>query len=98
MVHTNDKDTNVFGGKQKRGLYVPLSPDELESINRLIEMRDVRLIIHGWGTIDSPRMQVGEHIVTVPFRLIFKAPATPQPVYFFDLELKTMQTGITHTL
>lgn len=95
MAHTNDKDTNIFGGKQKHGLYVPLSPDELESIHRLIEMRDVQLIIHGWGIIDCPRMQVGEHIVTVPFRLTFKAPVNPMPVYFFDLELKTMHTGIT---
>jgi len=95
MAKTNDKATNIFGGKQKRGLYVPLSPDELESIHRLIEMRDVCLIIHGWGIINSPRMVVGEHKVTVPFRLTFKAPDIPMPVYFFDLELKTIQTGIT---
>lgn len=85
----------LFGGRTKQGLYVPLSEDEQEVLDRLVQLKDVQLLIHGWGIIDQPTMVVGEHRVTVKFRITFKAPATPTPVHFFDLELRTHQTGIT---
>jgi hypothetical protein len=86
---------NMFGGKNRNGLYVPLSEDEQEVLERLVQMNDVQLIIHGWGTIDRPVITVGDHRISVRIRLTFKAPAEPQPVYFFDMELRTHQTGIT---
>lgn len=87
--------SKLFGGGSRVGLYVPLSEDEQEVLERLVQLQDVQLIIHGWGTIDQPVIVVGEHRITVKFRLTFKAPATPVPVHFFDLELRTHQTGIT---
>ncbi|OHD25088.1 MAG: hypothetical protein A2Y38_02780 [Spirochaetes bacterium GWB1_59_5] len=87
--------SELFGGHTKQGLYVPLSEDEQEVLDRLVQMKDVRLIIHGWGVIEQPVLVVGEHRVTVKFRITFKAPAEPTAVHFFDLELRTHQTGIT---
>jgi hypothetical protein len=86
--------TNLFGGKNARGLYVPMSEDEQEVIHRLVEGEDLVLIIHGWGTLNRPRFLVGDHRIGVQFRLTFNRPATPIDVWFFDLELKT-RTGIS---
>jgi len=85
---------NVFGGSNRRGLYVPMSEDEQEVLHRLVEAEDIQLIIHGWGTLDKPRFLIGDHRVGVNFRLTFNRPAVPMPVWFFDLELKT-RTGIS---
>jgi hypothetical protein len=86
--------TNIFGGGNRRGMYVPMSEDEQEVIHRLVEAEDIQLIIHGWGTLDRPRFLIGDHRIGVQFRLTFNRPAVPMPVYFFDLELKT-RTGIS---
>lgn len=91
--HQDDK-TNLFGGKNPRGLYVPMSEDEQEVITRLVEAEDLVLIIHGWGHLDKPRFLVGDHRIGVQFRLTFNRPAAPTDVWFFDLELKT-RTGIS---
>jgi len=86
--------TNIFGGGNRRGLYVPMSEDEQEVIHRLVEAEDIQIIIHGWGTLDRPRFLVGDHRIGVQFRLNFNRPAAPMPLYFLDLELRT-RTGIT---
>lgn len=86
--------TNLFGGKNPRGLYVPMSDEEQEVVHRLIEAEDLVLIIHGWGHLDRPRFLVGDHRIGVQFRLTFNRPSTPMDVWFFDLELKT-RTGIS---
>lgn len=86
--------TNAFGGKNSRGLYVPMSEDEQEVIHRLVEAEDLQLIIHGWGVLDRPRFLIGDHRIGVQFRINFHRPATPMPVWFFDLELKT-RSGIS---
>jgi len=85
---------NVFGGGNRRGLYVPMSEDEQEVIHRLVTADDIRLVIHGWGVLEQPRLLVGDHRVGVQFKITFNKPAVPEPVYFFDLELQT-RTGIT---
>jgi len=85
---------NIFGGGNRRGLYVPMSEDEQEVIHRLVEAEDIQLIIHGWGTLDRPRFLVGDHRIGVQFKLTFNQPAAPMPLYFLDLELKT-RTGIS---
>lgn len=86
--------SNIFGGSNRRGLYVPMSGDEQEVIHRLIETEDIQLIIHGWGIFEKPRLLVGDHRIGVQFRLTFNRPEVPVPVFFFDLELRT-RTGIT---
>lgn len=86
--------TNLFGGKNPHGLYVPMSEDEQEVITRLVEAEDLVLIIHGWGTLNRPRFLVGDHRIGVQFRLTFNRPEAPMDVFFFDLELKT-RSGIS---
>lgn len=86
--------TNIFGGKNRRGLYVPMSEDEQEVIHRLVEAEDIQLIIHGWGVLDKPRFLIGDHRIGVQFKMSFNRPSTPTPVWFFDLELKT-RAGIS---
>lgn len=88
LGHQHDQ-TNLFGGKNARGLYVPMSEVEQEAIIRLVEARDLVLFIHGWGRLDNPRFLVGDHRIGVQFRLTFHRPPAPMPVYFFDLELQT---------
>lgn len=88
LGHQHDK-TNLFGGKNAHGLYVPMSEIEQEAIVRLVEAQDLVLFIHGWGRLDKPRFLVGDHRIGVQFRLTFHKPAAPMPVYFFDLELQT---------
>jgi len=85
---------NIFGGNNRRGLYVPMSDDEQEVLHRLVDAEDIVLIIHGWGVLERPKFLVGDHRVGVKFKLTFNRPAAPTPVYFFDLELKT-RTGIS---
>jgi hypothetical protein len=86
--------TNMFGGKNPLGLYVPMTEDEQEVIMRLVEAEDLLLVIHEWGVVNRPRLIVGDHRVGVRFRLDFDRPVAPMPVYYFDLELKT-RTGIS---
>jgi len=86
--------TNIFGGKNSRGLYVPMSEDEQEVVHRLVEAEDIQLIIHGWGILERPKFIVGDHRIGVKFKMSFHKPDTPTPVYFFDMELRT-RTGIT---
>lgn len=93
LGHQHDK-TNLFGGANPRGLYVPISEDEQEVVLRLVEAEDLELIIHGWGKLERPRFLVGDHRIGVQFRLTFNRPAVPTDVWFFDLELKT-RTGIS---
>lgn len=86
-------DRNLFGGKNPKGLYVPMTPDEQEVVHRLVEAGDLQVVVHGWGTVDRPRVIVGDHRVGVLFRLTFNRPEVPMPVFFFDLELRT-RTGL----
>jgi len=89
-----DDPTNLFGGKNPHGLYVPMSDDEQEAIIRLVEADDIQLVIHGWGHLDKPKFLVGDHRIGVRFRMTFSRPPAPTPVYFFDLELRT-RAGMT---
>lgn len=81
--------TNLFGGKNPNGLYVPMSNDEQEVLHRLQESQDVQLVVHGWGVIDNPKMTIGDHRVGIDFRIFFKGLLVAQPLHFLDLELRT---------
>ncbi len=80
-------DKNPFGGKNPHGLYVPMSEDEQEVIARLIESKDLVLIIHGWATLENPNIIAGDLRIGIQFRLDFNRPAAPVPLHFLDLEL-----------
>lgn len=81
--------TNMFGGKNANSLYTPMSDVEQETVARLVESGDLRVIIVGWGYIDRPRITFGDMRVSIPFRLTFDRPEAPVPLHYLDLELRT---------
>lgn len=89
---SND-ETNPFGGKNPAGLYVPMSEDEQEVLQRLVENKDLKLIIHGVAVVDDVNPIFGDLRVSIPIHLEFTSPPVPKPLYYLDLELTT-QAGI----
>lgn len=81
--------TNLFGGKNAGSLYTPMSEVEQETVARLVESGDLRVIIVGWGYVDRPRITFGDMRISIPFRLHFDRPEAPVPVHHLDLELRT---------
>lgn len=88
-------EKNVFGGANPHGLYVPMTEDEQEVLDRLAETQDLEIVIHGWGIVRNPAVSFGDHRVGLVFTLDFHKPATPIPVHFFDLELRVTSIGKT---
>lgn len=87
--------TNPFGGKNPHGLYVPISEDEQEVLQRLVETRDLVVVIHGWGILEDPKVTFGDLRVSIPMTISFDSPGHPVDVWFLDLELKSRSTGRT---
>jgi hypothetical protein len=85
---------NAFGGGNKRALYVPMSEIEMELISRLVDSKDIFVHVHGWGSIQEPRISFGDKNVHVAFKMVFDRPENLMAVHFFDMELKT-RSGIT---
>jgi hypothetical protein len=92
MNTPNTKPTgiNTFGGKNEHSLYVPLTEDEQEVLYRIVESKDLEIVVKGWGVVRNPLVTFGDKRISLIFRLDFNAPATPKTVHFFDLELKTL--------
>lgn len=89
------KDKNPFGGGNPRGLYVPITEDEQESIQRLVESQTLEIVVHPWGIVSRPsKVVVGDKRVAINFGLFFTAPEEPLAVRTIDLELRAMG-GIT---
>ena len=88
------KDKNEFGGGNSHSLYIPMSDIELDFVNRLVESKEMYVIIHDWGYINQPTITFGDKNLHVAFKMFFDRPEAPIPVHFFDLELKT-RSGIT---
>lgn len=85
----------MFGGKNPHGNYVPMSEDEQEVLQRLVDTNDLIVIIHGWGFFENPKISFGDFRVSIPLTINFLKPAAPQDVWFFDMELKSRSTGMT---
>ncbi len=79
---------NAFGGKNPLGLYVPMTETEQEVLQRLADSDDLEMVVGGWGTIQNPKMTIGDHRIRIDFRVTFKGLLVAQPVYHLDLELK----------
>ena len=79
--------TNLFGGGNPNSAYVPLTEDELEVLQRIVDSRDVELVIHDWSVLPQPEITFGDLRVCVKFRLNFGS-CKPTQVRFFDLELR----------
>jgi len=93
---------NPFGGKNPNGSYVPLSEDELDVIERLAESGEYELRIVGWGHVrgftighypgpqeydGNPIITIGDKRIAFTFRMSLNAPETPQPNWYFDIEV-----------
>lgn len=92
---------NPFGGKNPHGMYVPITDDELEVLERLAIAGEFKVVIREWGYVDGflpgrydpatyrgqPLVLFGDKRITFFFRLNFTAPAIPQPVWYFDMEV-----------
>jgi len=79
-------DKNIFGGKNPRGLYVPMSEDEQEVLERLVQSKDLILEIKGWATLENPKLIVGDLRIGIPFELQFTGGRTK--ITYFDLILR----------
>ena len=81
-------DRNAFGGLNPRSLYVPMSETEQEFLDLMIASGGMRVVIHGWGEVETPRIVRGDLQLVVPIAITFDRPETPIPVSEFDLELR----------
>jgi len=86
-------ETNPFGGKNPNGLYIPMTPDEMEVLERLRDDHGFRIEIKDWGWVDDPVMLFGDKRVSFQFTLAFTAPDFPMPVHSLEMTLLT-KTGI----
>lgn len=82
-------DTNIFGGKNKNGLYTPLTEDEQEVLERLAQAGQYRVVIKDWGFVDRPKVAYGDARLQFVWKMAFSKPEVPMPVHFFELELWT---------
>jgi hypothetical protein len=85
-------DKNRFGGIAKSS-YTPMSELEQEAISRLVDARELKVVVKGWGVVEKPRVVYGDLRLGIAFRMNFVKPEFPTPVHFFDLELRT-RSGI----
>jgi hypothetical protein len=96
-------DRNPFGGKNPHGMYVPLTDDELEVLERLAEAGEFKLVVKDWGHVTGfrrgrydpntwhanpfPLVVFGDKRISFYFRLSLTAPVVPQPNWYFDMEV-----------
>lgn len=81
-------DKNPFGGSA-HALYVPLSEDEREVIARLVEAKDLRIVIVGWGIHHDPTVRFGDKRIQFHFSACFSEPFIPIAVSYLDFEIQT---------
>jgi len=92
---------NLFGGKNRHGLYVPMTDDELETLARLAESQSFQLRIKDWGHVTgfvlerfvaatwrgNPIVTFGDKVIHFYWQMNFSAPVIPQPNWYFDIEV-----------
>ena len=88
--------TNILGGKNANSLYVPMSEDEQEVLQRLIEADDLEVVVVGWAKLPAPKIILGDKRIAIEFTLRFSAPPRPVKVWYFDMELRTRSGLILH--
>lgn len=92
-MSSKNPDKNPFGGKNPAGLYVPMTDDEQEVLERLRDDHGFRIMITDWGYVDNPSMVFGDKRVSFEFQMTFRAPDVAIPVRSFEMSLWTL-TGI----
>lgn len=87
LMSDDGSGTNIFGGGNPHGAYVPLSDDEIEVLQRIVDSGDVQLVIHGWAVLDQPVITFGDLRIGIKFRLSFDH-CQPTSLNHLDLELR----------
>lgn len=86
--------SNIFGGGNTNFLYTPMSEDEREVLQRLIESDDLEIEIANWGIIKKFKsIRFGDLRLQIVFSVHFSSPQIHIPVTYFDMSLKT-RSGI----
>jgi hypothetical protein len=91
------RDKNVFGGGNPNGLYVPMSEVEQEAISRLVESRNLKVVIKDWGFVAQPTIVFGDARIRITFKIIFDRPAEPRELSFLDMELRTHEDRLLYS-
>jgi len=84
-------DRNIFGGKNPNFAYTPMSEDEQEVLDRLVDARDLSIKIvnvHGQGQID--KIVKGDLNLSLYLTLLFLGPEIHIPIPYLELELRTL--------
>lgn len=90
-------ETNIFGGKNPNGQYVPITETEQEALERLATEHVFRIVIKDWGYVDQPKVRFGDSRIQFEWTMFFDRPEVPIPVEFFDLELWTHSGRHVHS-
>lgn len=90
-------DKNIFGGGNPNSLYTPMSEDEQEALQRLIDNDDLVIEILEWGTIEKiGKITLGDLKLQMESFVQFSAPSVHIPVSYFDLVLRTRSGILLH--
>lgn len=91
------QNQNLFGGKNARGNYTPMTETEQEALDRLRDRGELVLEVKGIGQIplDDVTIRIGDHRLSIgPFQITFQTERNNiVKVPFLDLLLRT-QTGV----
>jgi hypothetical protein len=82
-------------------MYVPLTDDELEVLERLALAGEFKVVVKDWGHVTGfapgrydprtfqgqPIVAFGDKRISFYFRMNFTAPVVPQPCWYFDMEV-----------
>jgi hypothetical protein len=97
-------NTNAFGGKNPHGMYVPMTDDEMEVLERIADAGRFELVVNGHGTFKNfsrkkfvaeqwkgdPIVVFGDKRITFYFVMNFTAPEIPQKNWYFDCEVHAL--------
>lgn len=84
------QDKNVFGGNQENFIYTPMSEDEQEVLQRLVEAGDLKIVVGEWGYVEKPtRISFTDKRISLQFRMTFDRSPITVPLHYLDLRLET---------
>jgi hypothetical protein len=87
------EDRNLFGGGNPNSIYTPMSEDEREVIQRLIDADDLQIHVKQWGEVNKfQAIRLGDLRLQLEFWVRVHTGVSI-PVYYFDLELRTRPFG-----
>ena len=81
---------NMFGGKNEKSLYTPMSESEQEALARIAEKGEFVVEVKGIGKVKIGEVIVGDHNLRLPLTISFIVPnGKTKVIPFLDLKLTT---------